>query len=403
MMNQPLKGVKVIAFTAYGAGPGAGKILADWGADVVRIDPPKGEPGRTTGLILGMRADEEVNPHFEMINGNTRSVSVNLKTPEGIEILERLLKDANIFISNYRLKALVKLGLDYESMSARHPHIIWGHLDGFGHLGPAADNPGFDTVAFWARTGAMIDFSENGEYPLTPPFGLGDLGTACSLAGGVCAALYNQMKTGKGEKVMTSLFAQNIWNEGSLIQSTMYGDEFPKSRKKANSPLINSFKCKDGEWIFVSVLVYERYFGTMCKLIGREDLIDDVRFNTLDAAKQHREELIAIFDEAFLNHTQDEWDDILTEADIAHDRIKHIKDVASDPQAIANSYVYEYENRNGEKSILPSTPVKFGKIEAPVHRNAPLLGEHSKEVLKECGYADEEIQELIEKGILISK
>ena len=154
--HTPLKGIRVIDFTVAGAGPAAGKMLADWGADVIKVEPLTGEAGRVTGLTLGLRADEEQNPHEDLKDGNKRSIPLNLKDPRGMEVMDKLLATANIFISNYRLKALTKLGLDYEAMSARHPHIIWGILTGFGTEGPVANNPGYDTVAFWARSGAMI-------------------------------------------------------------------------------------------------------------------------------------------------------------------------------------------------------------------------------------------------------
>lgn len=183
MFNQPLKGIRIIDFCTHGAGPAACKILADWGADVIKVEPLEGEAGRYTGMVLGMRADNGENPHAELINANKRSLPLNMKTEEGKAVMDKLLSTANAFVSNYRVRALEKLGLGYEEMSAKHPHIIWAVLTGFGMKGEAANNPGFDTVAYWARSGAMIDFCENGEVPLTPPFALGDFNTACTLAG----------------------------------------------------------------------------------------------------------------------------------------------------------------------------------------------------------------------------
>ena len=397
-INQPLKGVRVVDFTAYGAGPGAGKILADWGADVIKVEPAAGDPSRTGSKILGMRADEGQNPHWELLNGNKRSLPINLKSPEGMEILDKLLATANIFISNYRFKALDKMGLSYEAMSAKHPHIIWGILTGFGLEGAAADNAGFDTVAFWARSGSMIDFCENGETPLTPPFGLGDLGTACSLAGGVAACLYKQAKTGKGEKVMTSLYGQSIWNESALVQSVYHGDEFPKSRLKADSPLRNTYKCKDGKWVMVSVIVYDRYYPIFMKMVGREDLLNDTRFNTQAAVKENSEALVRILDEIFITKDWEEWNALLIENDIAHDKINQIKDVLVDDQAFDNGMLYLYKGRDGVDDMMAGTPVKFGNSGAAEHRSAPFLGEHTVELLTELGYSAEDIEAFIAKG-----
>ncbi|MFA0816104.1 MAG: CaiB/BaiF CoA transferase family protein [Anaerofustis sp.] len=398
MMNQPLKGVRVVDFTAYGAGPAAGKVLADWGADVIKIEPLDGDPSRSTSKTLGMRADEGQNPHWELINANKRSLPLNLKTEEGKMIMDKLLSESNIFISNYRFKALLKMGLDYETMAAKHPHIIWGHLSGFGMQGPLVDNPGFDTVAYWARSGAMIDFCENGEYPLTPPFGLGDLAIASTFAGSVASCLYQQAKTGKGEKVMTSLYGMGIWATACLVQSTYHGDKLPKSRFKPDSPLRNTVKCADGIWLMISVIVYDRYFPVMCKLIGREDLINDPRFNTEAAVRENSEEFTKIIDAAFIQKDSVTWDKILTEADIAHDRINHVKDVHTDEQALANNFIYMYKGRDGEEDLTVATPVKFGNSDAADHRNAPLLGEHTKEVLAQLGYGSSEIDGFVTKG-----
>ena len=400
MPNTPLKGVKVVDFTVAGAGPAAGKMLADWGADVIKVEPLTGEAGRLTGLTLRLRADEQQNPHADGKDGGKRSLPINMKDPRGVEIMDKLLSEANIFISNYRPKALTKLGLDYEQMSARHPHIIWGCLTGFGLEGPIANNPGYDTVAFWARSGAMIDLCDNGDIPLTPPFALGDYGTACSLAGGCAAALYQQAKTGKGEKVMVSLYGQAIWDNSAIMQAEYHGNMWPKTRLDPDSPLRNTYKCKDGTWTMISVLTYERFYPAFMKMVGREDLIEDTRFNTEEAMRGHKKEMMDILDPIFLTKDYAEWDKLLNEADIAHDRINHIVDTITDEQAIANGYVYEYENRDGTKELMVSTPIKFGKSEPIPVRYAPLLGEHSVEIMKELGYDEATIKEYAANGVI---
>ncbi|MBR1690977.1 MAG: CoA transferase [Oscillibacter sp.] len=400
MTHTPLKGVRVVDFTVAGAGPAAGKMLADWGAEVIKIEPLDGENGRYTGLTLGLRADEEQNPHEELKDGNKRGIPLNLKDPRGMEVMEKLLDTANIFISNYRPKALTKLGLDYEQMSVKHPQIIWGCLTGFGTEGPIANNPGFDTVAFWARSGAMIDLCENGEVPVTPPFALGDFGTAGTLAGACAACLLQQAQTGKGEKVMVSLYGQAIWDNACIMQAEYHGNHWPKTRLNPDSPLRNTYKCKDGTWTMISVLNYERYYAPFMKVIGREDLIDDARFNTEVAMRGYKKELMDILDPIFLTKDYAEWDRLLTEGDIAHDKINHIRDTIADEQAIANGYVYKYTNRDGTEDLLVSTPVKFGKAEPIEHRNAPRLGEDSVDIMHELGYSDETIQAWAADGVV---
>lgn len=400
-MYKPLKGVKVIDLTYFIAGPGSARILADWGADVIKVEPFWGDPGRGTGAGMGMPASVDINPLYSTYNSNKRGIAIDLKSEKGMEIMEKMLEKADVFISSYRTKALVKLGLDYESVHKRYPQIVWAQVNGFGDYGPAKDNPGFDTVAFWARSGAMLDLAEKGT-AVNPAIGFGDATTSCSLAGGIAAALYEQQRTGIGSKVMVSLLGQAIWNLSSEIASTQFGDEYPKTRKKANSPVINSYECKDGGWIFLSILEHERYYETFCKVIGREDLIGNDKYSTTLAAKENAAEFIEMIEAEFKKWTQDEMHNKLLAADIAHEKIQHIKDVLSDPQARENNYVYEVESRNGSKVLLAMPPVKFNTIEAEIKNDAPLVGENNEEVLMELGYGEEEIERMRNEKVISS-
>lgn len=407
-MFLPLKGVKVIDLTYFVAGPGTAKILADWGADVIKVEPSFGDPGRGTGGTMSAPTAKDCNPFYTAYNANKRGLSVNLKNPEGLAIMDRLLSDADVFVSSYRTGALKRLGLDYGALSKKHPHLIWAQINGFGDFGPAKDNPGFDTVAFWARSGAMLDIAEKDTSPINPPIGFGDATTSCSLSGGICAALYQKAKTGKGCKVMVSLFAQAIWNNSALIASTQYGDEYPKTRKDAVSPVIDSFQCSDGKWIFLSILEPDRYNNVLMKLLGRDDLVDDPRFCTAAAAKQNAVELIEVISQEFIKHTQDEMVALLTSADIAHERIQHVEEVLTDPQAVENRYVMPVPNLDGSVTQQAMSPIRFA-VEEPaspeditptVLCQAPLVGQHSAELLKETGYSDEEIARFKDEGII---
>lgn len=400
MANKPLTGVKIIDLTYFIAGPGTAKILADWGADVIKVEPSSWDPGRKTGATMTMPITDNINPLYNTYNANKKGLSLNLKSQEGLNILYELLSKANVFISSYRTGALKRLGLDYDSLKEKFPHLVWAQINGFGDYGPAKDNAGFDTVAFWARSGAMLDLAEKDTSPLNPIIGFGDATTSGSLAGGIAAALYNQLKTGKGQKVMISLFGQAIWSSSAAIASTQFKDKYQKTRKNAISPVINSYCCREGRWVFLSILEHERYFPTLCKIFGREDLINNEKFSTTLAAKENASELIQILDKEFLNFTQDEIVKMFTEADIAHERIQHIEDIVKDPQALANNYIHEFTYRNGEKTYLASTPIKFGDIEVEVKCIAPKVGEHGAEILKELGYSDIKIQKLLDEKIL---
>ncbi len=401
MLNKPLTGVKVVDLTYFVAGPGAGRMLADWGADVIKVEPSFGDPGRGTGRTMTCPANNGANPFYTTYNANKRCLSINLKSGEGKKIMDELLQSANVLLTSYRTEALKRLGLDYESLEERFPHLIWAQVIGFGTKGPARNNPGFDTVAFWARSGAMLDISERGSGPINPPIGFGDCSTSSSLAAGICAALYQQAKTGKGQKVLVSLYGQAIWNMSALVASCQYADEYPKTRKNAVSPVIDSFRCKDGKWIFLSILEHDRYYNVLVdQVFGRKDLVDDPRYATSIKGKENAAELIALLDEEFAKYTQDEIVEKLTSADIAHERIQHITDVLDDAQALENYYVSEWRNRDGSFAKIAATPVQFGAPTIVLEKAAPLVGQDSIEVLQELGYGDKDIEALISSGIV---
>lgn len=407
-MFKPLDGVKVIDLTYFVAGPGAARILADWGADVIKVEPSFGDPGRGTGATMSCPTVKDCNPFYTAYNANKRGLSLNLKSDEGKAVLYKLLESADVFVSSYRTGALRRLGLDYDSLSKKFPHLIWAQINGFGDFGPAKDNAGFDTVAFWARSGAMIDITEKDTSPVNPLIGFGDATTSCSLSGGICAALYQKAKTGKGCKVMVSLFAQAIWSESAGMVSTQYGDEYPKTRLNPGSPVMDTFKSADDKWFYMSILEPDRYNDALMKELGRNDLVGDPRYSTAAAAKAHSSELVEILSAEFAKHTMDEIAAMFARADIAYDRVQHIKEVLDDPQALENMYIIPVENRDGTVTKQPMTPIRFATTEpariediAPtMERQAPLVGEHSAEILKEHGYTDEDIQKLVDSKVV---
>lgn len=407
-MFKPLDGVKVIDLTYFVAGPGAARILADWGADVIKVEPSFGDPGRGTGTTMSCPTVKDCNPFYTAYNANKRGLSLNLKSDEGKAVLYKLLESADVFVSSYRTGALKRLGLDYDSLSKKFPHLIWAQINGFGDFGPAKDNAGFDTVAFWARSGAMIDITEKDTSPVNPLIGFGDATTSCSLSGGICAALYQKAKTGKGCKVMVSLFAQAIWSESAGMVSTQYGDEYPKTRLNPGSPVMDTFKSADDKWFYMSILEPDRYNDALMKELGRNDLVGDPRYCTAVAAKAHSSELVEILSAEFAKHTMDEIAAMFARADIAYDRVQHIKEVLDDPQALENMYIIPVENRDGTVTKQPMTPIRFATTEpariediAPtMERQAPLVGEHSAEILKEHGYTDEDIQKLVDSKVV---
>lgn len=396
---KPLEGILVVDFTIYFAGPSAGKILSDWGANVIKVEPLEGDPARSAGAVMGLRTDSGANPYWEMLNGGKRAISINMKSIKGQQIMERLLARANIFISNCRLNALKRLKLDYEELHCKFPHLIWGHISGYGNNGDDADKPGFDAAAYWSRPGALLDIADKEGYPVTNPFAMGDIATGTTLAGGVAACLYKQAQFGVGERVETSLFATGIWHSACLIQATWHGDDWPKSRRKPFSPICNSYLCKDGQWMYLSIMDYKRYFPRLCSIINRLDLITDERFNSETALRDNSQELTSILDDIFIQQPYNVWDSHLTKADIVHNPIKHFQDIVNDKQAMANHYISFPANRDGSPEIMPSTPIQFSSnyIE---HSSAPLLGENTDEIMAYLGYSQNEIENLFSEQII---
>ena len=407
-MFQPLKGVKVIDLTYFIAGPGTAKILADWGADVIKVEPSFGDPGRSTGATMSTPTEPDCNPFYTAYNANKRGISLNLKSAEGTAILDKMLETADVFLTSYRTGALKRLGLDYKSLSEKHPHIVWAQINGFGDFGPAKDNAGFDTVAFWARSGAMIDITEKDTSPVNPLIGFGDATTSCSLSGGIAAALYQKAKTGKGCKVMVSLFAQAIWSESAGMVSTQYGDEYPKTRLNPGSPVMDTFRSSDNKWFYMSILEPDRYNDALMKELGRDDLVGDPRYCTAAASKAHSAEMVEILSAEFGKHTMDEIRGMFARTDIAYDCVQHIKEVLDDPQALENLYLVPVKNNDGTVTKQPMTPIRFPLSEptciediAPtVDRQAPKIGEHTVEVLKEYGYTDDQIAGFLDSGVV---
>ena len=402
MMHQPLKGIKVVELGIFAAAPMCAKVLGDWGADIIKVESLAGDPSRTSGAAnYGLKVgDPYENPAYENRNLNSRSITLDLKSEEGLQAMYDLLATADVFITNMRMKAITKLKLDYETLSPMFPRLVWAALDGFGTVGPMKDDPGFDIVAFFAGTGLMIDYCEANSAPLQPAIAFGDFTTGGTLAGGIAAALFQREKTGKGEKVMISLMGQSLFNQANTIMTANMGnDPYPKSRLKPSSPLINNFRCKDGQWVMISILDYNRYIGAISEMIGHPEIMQDPRFNEIVEGKKHSAELTVLLDEWFSTHDYAEVGQKLKDADIAHNRIKHLTDMPDDEQAKANNYIYWAPSRNGKPMLCVASPIKFGNIDLPPHKFAALLGENSAEILKEIGYSDEKIQKMIDDKV----
>ncbi|MCI5704795.1 CaiB/BaiF CoA transferase family protein [Candidatus Pseudoscillospira sp. SGI.172] len=402
MSEQPyalLKGVRIIELTTYVAAPSAGRILADWGADIIKVEPtPHGDTTRFAVPLPGMKYIT-----YDVHNANKKSIALNLKTPEGQEIMAKLLETADVLLTNTRGKALKKLGMDYETLAKKHPRLIHAHMTGFGETGPLANDPGFDNVCFWALGGPMVASMEKGTAPVIPPSSFGDNSTACTMAAAVSAALYKQKCTGEGSKVVVSLYGQAIFNMTEPVLSIQCSDldKYPKSRLE-NTPLNNTYQCKDDKWIMVCCHEYERYFPFFMKIIGREELITDPEYNTFAKGNERSREIVGIIAAGFAKFERDELDHILQQYDVPHAIVANVYDLMDSRQAQENLFFNDF-TINGEKFTECATPAKFGGVTLPPRNRAPFLGEQTSEIMRELGYQDGQIKELLDRGILVEE
>ena len=400
MSTLPLQGIKVLDFSTYAAAPICSMTLADWGADVIKIEPLMGDMFRYFGFIMMCPVQEDDNIQFEMDNRNKRGLSLNLKTHEGKEIIHKLLEAADVLVTNYRPKALESLGLDYEAVSKANPRLVYAYLNGYGDAGPDRDKPGFDLSAYFARSGILVEMPEPGSPPLPALAGFGDHPTGTILAGGICAALLQRERTGKGCKVQTSLFNTALWNLQLNIASANNNahlspeeyDNLKTRRKKPRSGLMNTYQSKDGRWITVMALEYDRYWRPFAEIVlQRPDLANDPRFNNQAAGFQHGEDLAAIIDEAFGKLAEHEIVTRLKAADIAHEVNLRWREIKNDAQALENGFIIERKMPSGRTDWVVGNPVRFNGERTTIRRGAPRLGEHNDEILSELGYGAERI------------
>lgn len=391
--QKPLSNCRVVELSTYVAAPSCARLLGEWGADVIKVETMGGDAFRSFGATMSMPNKEDHSPSWEITNANKRGIALDLRKPEGMEALHKLLATADVFVTNNRADALKSMQLDYDTLKEKYPRLVFALVTGYGEDGPDVNQPGFDTVAFWGRSGFLVDMVTPGSYPVYTPAGLGDLAVGLSLFGGVCAALLNRQQTGKGDKISVALYGAAIWLAGIMITSAQdeYKNQWPKNRLAGN-PLAIPYRCKDGEWIIITILEYARYWPAFCTLLDRTDLIGDERFNTQAGVLANRAELIPMIEEAFLKRNSDEWIVKLREADIVHDRLRHYKEITKDEQAWANHFVKEHIYSNGQKGILPCPPIQSADSDVSVFRRGPMMGEHTQEILAELGYTSEKIE-----------
>ena len=392
-MIQPLKGIKIVEVTTAAAGPAASKILIEYGAESILIEPKGGIPNRNMKM------------HFDFAFTHKRSIVLNLKSEEGMQILHELLKNADVFLSNYRTKALKKLGLDFEALHQRYPGLICAYITGYGEHGDLKDAPGFDATAFWGRAGLLRDMTEaenaDGVPPVIPS-AVGDITCGTMLAMGILAALRQRDLTGEGTKVATSLFSLGLYLNHSQMLFNQQGVEYPKSRFKPNRTLSNSYPAKDG-YFYLLTLNFKRDFNKILSLIDREDLIGDSRWTCVqDTEGENALELRKILDAEFKKYTLAELRDRFKKYDLAFGEFRSCSDELNDPQAVANNYLSKIQYEDGREFIIPNSPIQINDETANPVVPVEEAGHHTCEILREYGYSETDIQKFLDKEIVCS-
>ena len=404
-----LDGVRVVDLSTYIAAPSCARILASYGADVIKVESPKGDDLRAAQVSYFYPAEtSEYSFGMDVQNAGKKGLALNLKDPAGMEAMMKLLETADVFVTNNRVKALVKMGLDYDTLHKKFPRLIHASILGYGEFGPLKDKPGFDYTAYFSRGGIANSLMEKGTSPAIPASGFGDNYAGIALSSGICAALYRQAKTGEGERVTVSLLDTAIYGLNWLLGASEFGSEMPSSRKKTNSAVCTTYKTKDDRWIQLALIQYDNWFPKFAtEGLNAPQLLEDERFATYAAMLNNITALVEEIEPIFASKTLAEWDEILTRLDLPFEIVQSMNEIAIDPQNWANDSIFKKE-LDGKNVYYIRTPIKFTEVpmlkeEEAGHGRSPKLGEDSTEILKSLGYDDATIKDMIAKGIVIEK
>ena len=400
-MELPLQGVKVVDISMFMAGPMCGRALAEWGADVIKVEPLEGDGFRYSGMGVMFPKDENMNVMYQMNNACKRHISLDLKKPEGMDVMLKLLADTDVLLTNFRTQALEKLRLRHEDLCERFPRLIVAQMTGYGEKGPDRDAPGYDTVAFCARTGLLTDLVEKGAPPLIATGGLGDSVMSLFLCSGILAALFRQQRTGKGCKVSSSLLSAGlyIFSLPVVAAQEQFSHYLPKGRTRLDNlmPTNTVFKCSDGEWLFIAEPnPIGKKWENLAAALGKQDWVENKEMaSPIYMAKNHRE-IIMEMDRIMLTKPSTEWEKILKGHDIPHQRCMHLDEQTKDPQVLENGYVFKQKFQNGESCLLVSNPIQFSDIPPRELPPPGKVGQDTIEILKSLGFSQNEIESLLE-------
>jgi crotonobetainyl-CoA:carnitine CoA-transferase CaiB-like acyl-CoA transferase len=392
------EGLKVLDCASFIAAPAAATVLSDFGAKVIKIEPPgSGDPYRNLPNLPGYPHSEH-NFAWLLESRNKRSLALDLSKPEGQAVLHRLVAEADVFITNFPPAVRGRLGIAYAELAPLNQRLIYASFTGYGEKGEEANKPGFDSNAYWARSGLMDLVRADGNIaPARSVAGMGDHPCAMALYGAIVTALYKRERTGKGSHVASNLMANGVWANGVMAQAKLCGAKFSERRPRehALNAVTNHYKCRDGRWLILSLLNEDRQWPALTRCLGREDLVTDVRFATKPDRHARSLELIKLFDEIFATRDLAEWRKRLDGNGLVFGVVGILDDIPTDRQMIDNDVLVPFE---GGSMLTVNSPIWVDGSQKTAPRRPPDVGEHSDEVLREAGYDEAAIRQLRNAG-----
>ena len=397
-----LSNLRVIEIATFVFAPGAGTVLSDFGAEVIHVEPPGiGDPYRKLSQLRPLPESDE-NYCWELDSRNKKSIVVDLKTSKGYSVIEKLLKSADVLITNYHPSVLRELRLTHEEVERINPRIVYAHATGYGEKGEECEKPGYDATAWWARSGLMDAVRPEGaELALATP-AMGDHPSSLALVSGIMMALYARVESGKGTKVSSSLMANGVWANGILVQAALSSNTqfFKTTQATTSNAMVNHYICSDGKSFYLALIKEEFEFSAFCDAIDLPDLKRDERFDELNTRRKHSLELVLILNEHFRKHPLSFWQKNFDEHKITYGHINTIDDVINDKQMSDNNIFLEFSGRPGKKVV--NSPFEISNYQKVPPKMPPTLGENTYEILEDLGYSPEDLENMnSEKTIFI--